>query len=70
MGLDPEVTGALDAEVARIEARDRADSERDVAPLRQPEDAILIDTTELNFEAQVAAIVAAVEGHREGEGLI
>lgn len=70
MGLDPDVAGALDAEVARIEARDRADSERDVAPLRQPEEAILIDTTELDFEAQVAAIVAAVEGHREGEGLI
>ena len=70
MGLDPDVAGALAAEVARIEARDRADSERDVAPLRQPENAILIDTTELDFEAQVAAIVAAVEGHREGEGLI
>ena len=66
VGSDPGAPGALEAEVARIQARDRADSERDVAPLRQPAAAILVDTTRLSFEEQVALIVAAVEAHREG----
>lgn len=69
-GQDPDAAGALAAEVARIEARDRADSERETAPLREPEDAIRLDTTHLGFEEQVDAIVAAVEAHREGEGMI
>src|SRR5690606_31257454 len=66
-GQDPDSPGALAAEVARIEARDRADSEREVAPLREPADAIRLDTTNLDFEEQVAAIIAAVAAHREGE---
>ena len=44
-----------------IAERDRQDSEREISPLRKPEDAHLIDTTRLGFEAQVAAIVALVE---------
>lgn len=69
-GQDPDAPAALAAEVARIEARDRADTERAAAPLREPEDAIRLDTTHLDFEEQVEAIVAAVQAHREGEGLI
>ena len=69
-GQDPDAAGALAAEVARIEARDLADSERATAPLREPEAAIRLDTTHLSLEEQVDAIVAAVEAHREGEGLI
>lgn len=48
----------LAAETARLEARDRADASRAVAPLRAAEDAVALDTTGMTFEAQVAAIVA------------
>jgi CMP/dCMP kinase len=53
----PTDDAAIDGEVARIEARDRSDSEREVAPLRQAEDARMLDTTGLSFDEQVAAIV-------------
>jgi cytidylate kinase len=45
------------AEVERLAARDRTDSERAVAPLRRAQDAVEIDTSRLTFEAQVARIV-------------
>lgn len=45
-------------EVSRIEDRDRADSSREIAPLRQAEDAVLLDTTHLAFREQVRRIVA------------
>lgn len=45
------------AETERLTARDRSDSERAVAPLRQAPDAVLLDTTDLDFTAQVGAIV-------------
>ncbi len=47
------------AEVQRLLARDSADSGREVSPLRQAEGAIVIDTTELSFEEQVARIQEA-----------
>ncbi|MEE0944808.1 MAG: (d)CMP kinase [Clostridia bacterium] len=36
--------------------RDKNDSEREFAPLKQAEDAVLLDTTELTFEEVVAAV--------------
>ncbi len=48
----------LDAEVERLLARDRIDSERAVAPLLQPPDAVVIDTTPITLEEQVDAVVA------------
>lgn len=45
------------AEVERLLERDRADSEREVAPLVQAEDAVAIDTSELDFEEQVRKVV-------------
>lgn len=45
-------------ESAALEARDRADSTRAVAPLRQAADALPLDTTGLDFEHQVEWIVA------------
>ncbi len=39
-----------------IEYRDKNDSEREAAPLKQAEDAVLVDTTEINFEASCAAV--------------
>ena len=47
----------LDAEAARLLERDRIDSQRAVAPLIQPADAILLDTTSLSFDQQVEAVV-------------
>ncbi len=42
-----------------LEARDAADSTRAVAPLRPAADAIVVDTSDLSFEAQVNLIVDA-----------
>lgn len=56
---------ATDEEVGleslRLGERDRIDSEREVAPLRQADDAIVMDTSELSFEEQVHAIVKLAE---------
>jgi cytidylate kinase len=49
--------GDLDAETQALAARDRADSIREVAPLRPAEDAIHLDTTSLDFAEQVRFIV-------------
>lgn len=46
------------AEAARLAERDRLDAGRAVAPLRQAPDARLLDTTDMAFEEQVAAILA------------
>lgn len=48
------------AEAEAIAARDRTDSERALSPLRRPAQAIELDTTGLDFEEQVDAVVAAV----------
>jgi len=54
--------GGGDAELRReadvLEARDRADSTRAVAPLRAAADAVVLDTTRLSLEQQVQAVVA------------
>jgi cytidylate kinase len=44
-------------EADRLVQRDRLDAGRRVAPLRQAEDALLLDTTSLGFEEQVTRIV-------------
>lgn len=51
-------------EIERLQARDRADSERATAPLRPADDAVHVDTTALTFEEQVAAILELVRGRR------
>jgi cytidylate kinase len=45
------------AEASALAERDRKDSAREVAPLRQAADAMLLDTTNLSFEEQVGEIV-------------
>jgi cytidylate kinase len=47
--------------LADIHARDERDSMRPAAPLRQAEDAILLDTSELDVEVAVAEAVRLVE---------
>lgn len=48
---------AVAREVEELERRDAYDSTRAVAPLRQAADAMVLDTSDLSFEQQVAAIV-------------
>ena len=48
----------LDETLREIEERDKRDSERDVAPLRKAEDALLIDSSRVTAD-EVAAIVLA-----------
>ena len=43
-----------------IVARDERDSHRETAPLKQAEDAVLLDTSDLNFEASVASVAALI----------
>jgi cytidylate kinase len=56
---DPDAA-TLRAQMDALAARDHSDSERDHAPLRMPEGAHRIDTTGLDFDAQVQAIVDLV----------
>ncbi|WP_318617321.1 (d)CMP kinase [Sporosarcina sp. YIM B06819] len=44
------ITTSLDELKAEISERDRADSEREVSPLCQAQDAVLIDTTSMSIE--------------------
>jgi len=57
----------VEREAATLEARDRADSTRAVAPLRMAADAVPLDGTDLSFEEQVARIVELARG-RLGPG--
>ena len=52
----------LEQMMKEIAARDKIDSEREVAPLRPAEDAIYLDTTLMAFETVVDAIVSTVRG--------
>jgi cytidylate kinase len=47
--------------LADIRARDERDTGRDAAPLVMAEDAVLLDTSDLDVDAAIAAAIAAVE---------
>lgn len=49
---------------AEIEARDRQDRNRDIAPLRRADDAVTLDTTHRTIEEQVAFVVDRVKERR------
>ena len=56
-----------DSEVlADIRRRDERDSTRSAAPLLRADDAVLLDTTDLDIEAAVNAAIAIVERARAG----
>ncbi|MFD1108442.1 (d)CMP kinase [Pseudoroseomonas ludipueritiae] len=48
--------------LAELRARDEQDAARAVAPMKPAEDAVLIDTTELDADAAFARALAVVEG--------
>lgn len=47
--------------VEKIKTRDYNDSHRDAAPLKQAEDAVLIDTTALSLEESIEAVIAQIK---------
>ena len=51
----------FDAILKDIEARDYQDSHRDYAPLKQAEDAVFIDTTQMTIDEAVEAVLKALE---------
>lgn len=53
---------ALEELKKEILERDRANTERDLAPLKKAPDAVVIDTTGKTFEEQVEAVVSLVRG--------
>lgn len=57
MGLDAKISDIL----ANIQARDKRDMERTVAPLKPAEDAYIIDSSELNIDEVFALMTAYVD---------
>lgn len=55
-GLDVDFQMVLD----ELNQRDYQDSHRETAPLKQAEDAVLLDTTDLDFEQTVARVIKLV----------
>jgi cytidylate kinase len=51
---------SLDDVLADLRARDRRDTDRAAAPLRPAEDAVVLDTSEMDIDAAVQAAVARV----------
>jgi cytidylate kinase len=51
----------LKEETERIQTRDERDSGRAHAPLREPDDAVVVDTSHLTFEVQVDLIIGYVK---------
>ncbi len=57
MGLDAKINDIL----ANIEARDKRDMEREVAPLRPTADAYIIDSSELNIDEVFQLMTAYID---------
>jgi len=56
-----------DEVLADIRARDERDAGRETAPLVQAEDAMLLDTSEMDVDQAIAAAISLVEGRSTGE---
>lgn len=56
-GHEAPTAAEIQEEVVRLTDRDRRDENREVAPLLRAPDAVLLDTTGLDFDAQVRAIL-------------
>ena len=50
--------------LADVQARDKRDSERETAPLKSSEDAVMLDTSDLSVEQAIARAVAIVTAAR------
>ena len=56
----------LEETIADVAGRDRQDSERDIAPLRQADDAVLIDSSRLSIEEVLSRMIAICRNKIEG----
>ena len=65
-GIDEPTPALITSEAIRLEDRDRQDSSRASAPLVRAADAVQLDTTALDFEQQVGAIVRLATGRLPG----
>ncbi len=58
-----------DADLDRVKkdivARDRQDTQRETAPLKPPDDAVIVDSSRLTVDEVVQTIVSAIEGRRK-----
>lgn len=61
-----ELGADTDVMLGELRERDRRDTERETAPLRPADDAVLIDTSALSIDEAVRASIAAVEDARKG----
>jgi cytidylate kinase len=59
--LERGMPGHYDDVLADIRARDERDSNREIAPLKQAPDALLLDTSELDIDQAVAEAIRLVE---------
>lgn len=59
--LERGMPGHYDDVLLDIRARDERDTHRDIAPLRQADDAILLDTSELGVDEAIAEAIRLVE---------
>jgi CMP/dCMP kinase len=55
-----ELNDDADAQKTKLAERDSADSEREISPLIQAQDAILVDTSELSFEDVVQMLLSHI----------
>ena len=58
---------SLEATIADVIRRDEQDSGRDIAPLRQAEDALAIDSTGMSIDEVVSLMEAAVQAKIAGK---
>ena len=59
--LERGMPGHYDDVLLDIRARDERDTHRDIAPLRQADDAILLDTSDLDIDQAIAEAIRLVE---------
>src|SRR5262249_52516452 len=59
---------SLAAITSELSARDRQDETRELAPLRRPEGAIELDTSDLTVDQVVERLLAAIEHHKKAPG--
>jgi len=53
----------LESIIQQVRKRDHEDKNREVSPLRQAADAVLVDTTHLDIESVVAEIIRQIDQH-------
>ncbi len=65
--LEKRVETTFEEVLRDIEKRDWNDSHRETAPLRQAEDAVLLDTSELDLDESIDAVCALIEKTLEAQ---